>query len=59
VPIPSTDISLLCDVKADDRRDEAWTVFQARYRGVILGWCPLCDGKGEREPDVIDLGRCA
>jgi len=39
VPIPSTHISLLCDVQAAGRRDEAWAVFQARYRGVILGWC--------------------
>jgi RNA polymerase sigma-70 factor (ECF subfamily) len=42
VPIPSTHVSLLCelcDVKAGGRRDEAWAVFQARYRGVILGWC--------------------
>jgi RNA polymerase sigma-70 factor (ECF subfamily) len=39
VPIPSTHISLLCDLRAGDRQDEAWAVFQARYRGVILGWC--------------------
>jgi RNA polymerase sigma-70 factor (ECF subfamily) len=39
VPIPSTHLSLLCDLGADGRRDEAWAVFQARYRGVILGWC--------------------
>jgi RNA polymerase sigma-70 factor (ECF subfamily) len=39
VPIPSTHLSLLCDVKAGGRRDQAWAVFQARYRGVILGWC--------------------
>jgi RNA polymerase sigma-70 factor (ECF subfamily) len=39
VAIPSTHISLLCDVRADGRRDEAWAVFLARYRSVILGWC--------------------
>jgi RNA polymerase sigma-70 factor (ECF subfamily) len=39
VPIPSTHISLLCDISAGGRRNEAWAVFQARYRGVILGWC--------------------
>jgi RNA polymerase sigma-70 factor (ECF subfamily) len=39
VPIPSTHISLLCDVTAEDRRDDAWAVFQTRYRGVIFGWC--------------------
>jgi RNA polymerase sigma-70 factor (ECF subfamily) len=39
VAIPSTHISLLCDVRAGDQRDEAWAVFQARYRTVILGWC--------------------
>jgi RNA polymerase sigma-70 factor (ECF subfamily) len=39
VQIPSTHISLLCDVGAPGRQDEAWAVFQARYRDVILGWC--------------------
>jgi RNA polymerase sigma-70 factor (ECF subfamily) len=39
VLIPSTHISLLYDVGAGGRRDQAWAVFQARYRGVILGWC--------------------
>jgi RNA polymerase sigma-70 factor (ECF subfamily) len=39
VPIPSTHISLLCDLREAGRQDEAWAVFQARYRGVILGWC--------------------
>jgi hypothetical protein len=39
VPIPSTHVSLLCDLGRDGRRDEAWAAFHARYRGVILGWC--------------------
>jgi RNA polymerase sigma-70 factor (ECF subfamily) len=39
VAIPSTHISLLCDVRTGGRQDEAWTVFHARYRSVILGWC--------------------
>jgi RNA polymerase sigma-70 factor (ECF subfamily) len=39
VSIPSTHISLLCDLRAGGRQDEAWAVFQARYRAVILGWC--------------------
>jgi RNA polymerase sigma-70 factor (ECF subfamily) len=39
VLIPSTHISLLCDLRGGGRRDEAWAVFQARYRGVLLGWC--------------------
>src|SRR5947209_705330 len=26
-------------MRADSRRDRAWVVFHARYRGVILGWC--------------------
>ena len=39
MPIPSTHVSLLCEVSAGGRRDEAWAVFQARYRGVILNWC--------------------
>lgn len=37
--MPSTHISLLCDLREDGRREEAWTVFHSRYRGVILGWC--------------------
>lgn len=37
--IPSTHISLLCDLREDGRRDEAWRVFHARYRDVIFGWC--------------------
>jgi RNA polymerase sigma-70 factor (ECF subfamily) len=39
MPIPSTHSSLLCDLQGGGRRDEAWAVFQARYRGVLLGWC--------------------
>ncbi len=39
VAIPSTHISLLCDLREDGRRDEAWRVFHARYREVIFGWC--------------------
>lgn len=37
--IPSTHISLLCELGMDGRHDESWMVFHARYRGVILGWC--------------------
>ncbi len=36
--IPSTHISLLCEL-GKSGRDESWTVFHARYRGVIFGWC--------------------
>jgi RNA polymerase sigma-70 factor (ECF subfamily) len=39
VSFPTTDVSLLCDLTEGGRRDEAWAVFQARYRGVIRGWC--------------------
>jgi RNA polymerase sigma factor (sigma-70 family) len=39
VPIPTTHASLLDDIRADRRRDEVWAVFDARYHGVILGWC--------------------
>jgi RNA polymerase sigma-70 factor (ECF subfamily) len=39
VAIPSTHISLLCELGEGDRRDEAWEIFHARYRGVIHGWC--------------------
>jgi RNA polymerase sigma-70 factor, ECF subfamily len=38
VSFPSTHVSLLCDL-TECGRGEAWVVFQARYRGVILGWC--------------------
>lgn len=37
--IPSTHISLLCELGESRRRDEAWGLFDARYRGVILRWC--------------------
>jgi RNA polymerase sigma-70 factor (ECF subfamily) len=39
VPTPSTDISLLYDVRQGTNREEAWAAFQARYRDVIVGWC--------------------
>jgi RNA polymerase sigma-70 factor (ECF subfamily) len=39
VAIPSTHISLLCELGEGGGHDEAWTAFDARYRGVILGWC--------------------
>jgi RNA polymerase sigma-70 factor (ECF subfamily) len=39
VLIPSTHVSLLCDLRRDSRRDEAWAAFHARYRDVIFGWC--------------------
>jgi RNA polymerase sigma-70 factor (ECF subfamily) len=38
VPIPSTHLSLLCDVSAGVRQEEAWASFEARYRPVILAW---------------------
>lgn len=37
--IPSTHISLLCELGESTHREEAWEVFDARYRGVIFGWC--------------------
>lgn len=37
--MPSTHITLLCELGKSGRRDEAWVVFHSRYRGVILGWC--------------------
>lgn len=39
MPIPSTHLSLLCDIREDKDRDESWVVFNSRYHGVILGWC--------------------
>jgi RNA polymerase sigma-70 factor (ECF subfamily) len=37
--IPSTHISVLCVLGEQRRKEEAWAVFQAAYRDVILGWC--------------------
>jgi RNA polymerase sigma-70 factor (ECF subfamily) len=37
--IPSTHISLLCALGEESRQEDAWAVFQAAYREVILGWC--------------------
>lgn len=37
--IPSTHISLLCDMMAPERRDEAWGLFQVRYHDLLHGWC--------------------
>ena len=36
--IPSTHISLLRALGEEGRREDAWAVFQACYRDVILGW---------------------
>jgi RNA polymerase sigma-70 factor (ECF subfamily) len=36
--IPSTHLSLLRALGEEDRREDAWAVFQACYRDVILGW---------------------
>jgi RNA polymerase sigma-70 factor (ECF subfamily) len=40
--IPSTHMSLLQALGDEGRREDAWTVFQACYREVILGWCQRC-----------------
>src|SRR5947209_1028962 len=37
--IPSTHISLLRSLGEGRHREDAWLVFQACYREVILGWC--------------------
>jgi pentatricopeptide repeat protein len=37
--IPSTHVSLLRALGEEGRREDAWAVFQACYREVILGWC--------------------
>jgi RNA polymerase sigma-70 factor, ECF subfamily len=39
VPIPSTPVTLLCELREGVRREDAWAAFQARYRGVIFAWC--------------------
>lgn len=50
--IPSTHISLLCELGKGGRRDEAWAVFHSRYRGVIFGWCQR---RGLSPEDAEDL----
>ena len=49
--IPSTHISLLCEL-GKSGGDESWTVFHARYRGVIFGWC---QHRGLSPDDAEDL----
>jgi RNA polymerase sigma factor (sigma-70 family) len=39
LPIPSTHVSLLDDLRSDGARENAWAVFHVRYRDVIFGWC--------------------
>jgi RNA polymerase sigma-70 factor, ECF subfamily len=36
--IPSTHLSLLQALGEEGRREDAWAVFQAAYRDVIIGW---------------------
>jgi RNA polymerase sigma-70 factor (ECF subfamily) len=50
--IPSTHLSLLSALKEDERREEAWVVFQARYQDVILGWCRRCRLSPEDAEDL-------
>src|SRR4051794_3204185 len=40
--IPSTHVSLLRALGEEGHREDAWAVFQACYREVILGWCRRC-----------------
>ena len=40
--IPSTHVSLLRALGEEGRREDAWAVFQACYREVILGWFQRC-----------------
>ena len=55
--IPSTHISLLCELGKGGRRDEAWEVFHDRYRGVILRWCLRrglpADGAEDLTQDIL------
>jgi RNA polymerase sigma-70 factor (ECF subfamily) len=39
VVFPSTHLSLLGAMTAGERREEAWAVFESRYREVIHRWC--------------------
>jgi RNA polymerase sigma-70 factor (ECF subfamily) len=52
VSMPSTHISLLCDIREDHCRDEAWAAFHARYHDVILNWCVR---RGLPRDDTEDL----
>jgi RNA polymerase sigma-70 factor (ECF subfamily) len=52
VAIPSTHISLLCELGKSGRHDEAWAAFYTRYRNVIFGWCLH---RGLRPEDAEDL----
>jgi len=40
--IPSTHLSLLRALGEERSREDAWALFQACYRDVILGWCQRC-----------------
>ena len=40
--LPSTHLSLLQALGEEGRREDAWAVFQAGYRDVILGWGQRC-----------------
>jgi RNA polymerase sigma-70 factor (ECF subfamily) len=40
--IPSTHLSLLLALGEEGRREDAWAVFQAGYRDVIIGWGRRC-----------------
>jgi RNA polymerase sigma-70 factor, ECF subfamily len=57
VEIPSTHISLLCELGKGGRHDEAWGVFHERYRGVILSWCLRrglpADGAEDLTQDIL------
>ncbi|WP_171470818.1 RNA polymerase sigma factor [Frigoriglobus tundricola] len=50
--MPSTHVSLLCDLREGARRDEIWAAFHTRYHGVILGWCVR---RGLPRADAEDL----
>ena len=55
--IPSTHISLLCELGEGGGHDQAWAAFDARYRGVILGWCLRrglpADGAEDLTQDIL------
>jgi RNA polymerase sigma-70 factor (ECF subfamily) len=57
VPIPSTHLSLLCDLREGGCQNQAWAAFQARYRDVIRGWCLRrglpADGADDLTQDVL------
>jgi RNA polymerase sigma-70 factor (ECF subfamily) len=50
--IPSTHASLLLALQNPEKKDDAWAMFDALYRGVVFGWIRR---QGLQEHDAEDL----